>query len=291
MANLLSGLENLGLGDLSGMDIYASQSNGSTANGDKSAQIMKLTEADFLFDKTYQCPVCSKMFRAKTVKSGKVRLESVDSDLRPKYKDIDTLKYDAIVCTNCGYASLSRYFNYMTRTYAKIIKESISSNFVNTFKDVDSYSYDEAITRHKLALLNAVMKRAKDSEKAYTCLKIAWLLRGQAENLDMSEEGFTDKIRKIRKEEEEFMTKAYEGFQQAYIGEAFPMCGMDEQTFLYMNADIARRLERYDEALRLVSRAILIKSTNNKLKDKARELKQLIRDEMKISGIPDKEEE
>lgn len=281
MSNLLSGLESMGLGDLSGMDIYAKPKNTGAFTGGLGAQAIQMTEADFLFDKTYQCPVCGKTFKSKTVKAGKVKLESVDADLRPRYKGIDPLKYDAIVCTNCGYAALSRYFNFMTRTYANIIKECISSNFVNHFKDSDTYSYDEAITRHKLALLNAVMKRAKDSEKAYTCLKIAWLLRGQAQTLDINEPDAANKIRKIRKEEEEFIEKAYEGFKTAYKSEVFPMCGMDEATWEYMNANLARELEKYDDAMMYLSRVLLSKSTNERIKGKARELKDILKEEIK----------
>lgn len=43
------------------------------------------------------------------VRAGKTRLIGSDSDLRPKYSGIDAIKYDAIVCPYCGYASLSRF--------------------------------------------------------------------------------------------------------------------------------------------------------------------------------------
>lgn len=278
MSNLLSGLEGLGLGDLSGMDIYAKNKTASKKSDvQKKSPIIQLSETDFVYDKNFQCPVCARTFKAKVVKAGKVKLEGVDTDLRPIYKDVDPLKYDAIVCTHCGYAALSRYFNFMTRTYANIIKESISSNFENKFKDTVIYSYDDAIVRHKLALLNAVVKRAKDSEKAYTCLKIAWLLRGKRAHINPEMEKSNELISQLLEEEEEFILKAYEGFTSAYTSEVFPMCGLDEPTCLYINADLARQLKKYEDAMMLVSRVILSKSSNERIKDKARALKDEIR--------------
>lgn len=284
MSDLLTGLEGIGLGDLSGMDIYAVQDKKGAVNTDEDNVKHEEfhSEEEFLLDKTFQCPVCGKSFKSKVVKTGRTKVESMDTDLRPKYKYIDPVKYDAIVCTNCGYAALSRYFSFMTATFAKIIKENISSNFINTFKDESTYSYDVALTRYKLALLNSVMKRAKNSEKAYTCLKIAWLIRGKAEKISIYEPGAADKIRNLKKEEMDFIEKAYEGFENAFASESFPMCGMDEATCTYVVADLARRTERYTDAKKLVGKVILSKSANERIKNKARELKQLIGEESKF---------
>lgn len=57
------------------------------------------------------------------VRTGKVRLVGADSDLRPRYMGVDSLKYDAILCPKCGYAALNRYFNFVMSSQAKNIKE------------------------------------------------------------------------------------------------------------------------------------------------------------------------
>ena len=49
------------------------------------------------------CPVCGKTFKAKIVKSAKARQIAMDDDLRPKFEGVDTLKYDVLLCTKCGY--------------------------------------------------------------------------------------------------------------------------------------------------------------------------------------------
>ena len=68
------------------------------------------SEEEHIFDKTFTCPVCDQEFKTKMVKAGKVKLMDLDSDLRPMYQHMDPLKYDAIVCPNCGFAALNRFF-------------------------------------------------------------------------------------------------------------------------------------------------------------------------------------
>ena len=168
MANLFSGLENFGLGELQGLDVY-NTGNGDKKEGDKEAEKPKITEDDFIFDKTHTCPVCDNEFKSKSVKTGKVKLLGADSDLRPKYQLVDSLKYDAIVCPSCGYSALNRFFNYMTAPQAKLIKDQITINFRGIENEGEIYTYDEAIARHKLVLVNTIVKKAKNSERAYTC--------------------------------------------------------------------------------------------------------------------------
>ena len=239
MANLFSGLEAFGLGKMSDLDVYASEDKSSKIT-DNSAQVNekeKIVEADFLFEKTYNCPVCEKEFKVKTIKTGKIKLISADTDLRPKYQNVDSLKYDAIVCPHCGYSALNRFFNYMTSAQAKLIREQISASFKGINEDGDEYTYDDAIARHKLALVNTIVKRSKVSERAYTCLKTAWLLRGKAETLPEDTPDYDEQIEQLQNEELEFLTNAYEGFAEAFSKEMFPMCGMDEHTVTYLVAD------------------------------------------------------
>lgn len=280
MANLFSGLEAFGLGKMSNLDVYASEDKNKKSQDDSNEnEKTVISEADYIFDKSYNCPVCDKEFKAKTVKTGKVKLISADMDLRPKYQHVDSLKYDAIVCPHCGYAALNRFFNYMTNTQAKQIKEHISSAFKGMSAGGDFLTYDEAITRHKLALANTVVKRSKLSERAYTCLKTAWLLRGKAEALMAEEQSEENKelIKQLYKEELEFIANAYSGFIEAFSKEMFPMCGMDENTVTYLVADLARRIGKNDEASRWISKVLIARDANERIKTKARELKDLLK--------------
>lgn len=290
MGNLFSGLAALGLGKLSNREVYErdekivkqkpSQEQHEPEHQESTSGIL---EADFLFDKHYTCPVCDKDFKSKTIKTGRIKLIAADTDLRPKYQTIDSLKYDAIACPYCGYAALNRYFNFMTSSQAKLIKSDISSAFKGLAEEGAVVSYDEAIIKHRLALANAVVKHAKASEKAYTCLKTAWIFRGKAENLPADTPDIEGVREELKRQEKEFLENAYNGFLEAYPKEAFPMCGMDENTVSYLIAELARRTGKYEDASRWVARVLSSRNANDRIKAKSRELKEQIAEDLKQS--------
>jgi uncharacterized protein (DUF2225 family) len=279
LANLFSGLEAFGLGNLSEIDIYEEkekQKELSKKQGEEEKPAF--FEGDAIFDKSFACPVCDKEFKSKMVKSGRVKLENLDSDLRPIYQFMDPLKYDAIVCPHCGFAALNRFFKYVSGAQAALIKKTISTSFRGLKESGDFYSYDDAINRHKLALVNAIVKKAKTSERAYTCLKTAWVIRGKMESLPKNAPDYKVQMEQLEKEEQDFEIKAYVGLEESISKEPFPLCGMDESTVTLIMADLARRIGRYDEASRWVSRVLISRDSNERIKQKARDIKELIRE-------------
>ncbi len=280
--NLFSQLDKLGLGNLENLELYEKEDAPKSKEAEKAEKVeVKIQESDFIFDKSYRCPVCDNDFKSKAVKTGKAKMLGIDMDLRPKYQDIDALKYDAIVCNKCGYAALSRFFSYVSPTQSKAIKENISKTFAGIDEKCDVFSYEEAIGRHQLSLANAVVKRAKTSEIAYNCLKLAWLMRGYGEFIEKSEEKtaeVTKKLAEISATEEQYLKKAYEGFVTAMKKEIFPICGMDEWTYIFLTAELARRAGDIPVCLKLVSEIIVGKNVSPRLKDRARELRKLIKE-------------
>ena len=83
--------------------------------------------------------------------------------------------------------------------------------------------------------------------------------------------------------EEEYLLNAYNGFVDARQNEGFPMCGMDEMTIDYLLAVLAARLKKYDVASRMISTILTSSNANNRMKDKARDLKEQIMADMKNS--------
>ncbi len=276
MAGLLDGLGQFGLENLESASLYESP--------EESAPVEKLTpeqkqlqkEQDFIFDKTYSCPVCDHEFKVKTVKIGKAKLVGTDLDLRPKYEGIDMLKYDIVLCPHCGYAALSRYFKMLSPFQAKRIREIISKSFKEQKETNEVYSYEEALERYKLALANTIVKQGKASEKAYICLKAAWLLRGRNETFDPGDAEYEKKKAEGEAEEKEFMRNALEGFLAARQSESYPMCGMDETTVDYLIAVIAMDFEQYDIATKLITGILVANGTNPRMKDKARDLRDIL---------------
>ena len=154
-----------------------------------------------------------------------------------------------------------------------MVREKISSNFQGLEEDKAIYTYDDAIERHKLALVNAIVKKGRASEKAYICLKMAWLYRGKAENLDAESPNYEEELNSCQTEEQECLKNAFEGFQQGMASEAFPMCGMDETTVDYLVAVLALRNDKLEIASKLISNIILSRTANKRMKEKAHDLK------------------
>ncbi len=280
MAGLLSGLEQFGLKNLEDMNLYEAPKSEEKENGEGKAA-PTVQEQDFLFDKSVKCPICDKEFKARTVKIGKAKLAGSDLDLRPKYEQIDLLKYDVIMCPNCGYAALSRFFKFLTSPQAKNIQQAISSSFKPQTETKEIYTYDEALERYKLTLANAIVKQARPSEKAYICLKTAWLIRGKGEHLDKELPDYDEQMKQIEAEENEFLKNAFDGFLAARQTEAFPMCGMDEPTVDYLIAVLAMRFEQYDVSSRLITGIITSNTANPRMKDKARDVKEMLMKKIK----------
>jgi uncharacterized protein len=280
MAGLLSGLDQFGLTGLEDMNLYEKPKKAEVGEDGKEAPPV-VQEQDFLFDKSFTCPICDREFKSRTVKIGKAKLAGSDLDLRPRYEQIDLLKYDVIMCPTCGYAALSRFFKFLTSPQAKNIQSAISSSFKPQKETKEVYTYDEALERYKLALANAIVKKAKSSEKAYICLKTAWLLRGKGEHLDKSLPDYAEQKKQVDEEENEFLSNALEGFLVARQTENFPMCGMDEPTVDYLIAVTAMRFEQYDVASRLITGILTSATANPRMKDKARDVKEMLMKKIK----------
>lgn len=271
MAGLLSGLSELGLGGLENMEVYKQPED---KEAEKQAEEKpEVKEETFLFDKSYECPVCYQGFKAKTVRSGKLRSLGTDRDLRPLYDQMEPLKYDVVICPHCGYAALTRFFGGLTAGQIKAIKENISANFHPVKEEKETYTYEEALYRYKLCLANTIVKHGKVSEKAYICLKAGWLLRSMGENLDPAEEDYNKKMQEIKVQEKDFLKNALDGLITARQTESYPICGMDEVTLEYLIAVLAMEFEKYDISSRLIYNILNTPTVNNRIKDKAREVK------------------
>lgn len=274
MKNIFAGLENFGLKGTENVDVFQEKEEDKAQGQGDHTEKKEVTEEELIFEKSYTCPVCDHEFKSKMIRTGKVRLAGADSDLRPRYMGVDTLKYDAVLCPKCGYAALNRYFNFIMTRQAANIKEQISKNFTYQPESGKIYTYDDAIMRHKLALLNTVVKNGKNSERAYTCLKLAWLCRGKREMLLQQADHDKEEVKNLVAEEKELLTDAYKGFESAFSKEDFPMCGMDQYTLLYLLAELARRIGDNEAAARHVSKVIVGKNVQKRIKDKAVDLKE-----------------
>lgn len=291
---ILSGLKNFGV-DMDG-DIYGdnkakqqaeeeAQTAARLAAADearKAAEAAKKKqdeEPSLLLARSYECPVCDRPFKSLGVKANRARMVNSDIDLRPVYEPVDMLKYAVIACPNCGYAALTRNFQNITTNQKKVVREKICGNFKpirnNDAKTV--YSYDDAMGRYQMAFATAMATVAKPSEKAYLCLSMSWLARGQRKSLADTDFDYIKKLDECKVAERELQRKALEGFIYARQTEDYPMCGnMDQYTVDYIIAAMYFKTREFESAMKLLPDILVSSSANRRVKEKARDLKDRI---------------
>ena len=237
-------------------------------------------EMELIHDRKITCKICGHVFTVKALRNSRIRRAPSDADLRPRAEKIDILKYEAISCPYCGYSAMQRYYDRLSNYQMKLIREGITQTFEpQMIYDAPIYSYDYALQCYKMGLANAVVKKAKASEKAHYCLNIAWLLREKAKQLSPGAE-----YDEIKEAEEQFYRQAYDGLLHAMQEEMFPICGMDQNTTEYMIGYMAAYFKEYTVASKLISSVVTNKSTPNRLKDRALDLKYAMIESIKNGG-------
>lgn len=240
-------------------------------------------EEEALFDKSFTCPVCDFKLTTKKVRSGKVKLIGSDLILRAKYEQLDPTKYGVVSCPNCGYTALDRFFEGITLPQQRLVKEKVTPNFRYNPEPDGIYTYDYALELHKLALFNAIVKKSRTSERAYICLKMAWLCQGKLESLSPDAWNYEKEAAECKANMKEMYKNACEGFLSAIESEPFPMCGMDDMTVTYLLAALNMEIGEYDKAMKILSEIILSTKVKGNLKEKARDLRDEIQDR-KLNG-------
>lgn len=275
---IFSGFEKLGLGNIEGEALFEDPRKKEVVvkKEEPKKKLQLVNEEDYLFDKKYKCPVCDSDFEARTVRTGKVKIKNVDIDLRPDYEELDQNKYDVIACPACGYAALGRYFPNLTKYQIDDIRVKICMNYKHEPCKAPVYTYDYAKRLYQLCLANAVVKKAKNSEKAYICLKSAWVIRGETQRLDPNDDGYETRKAENDAQEKELLLNALNGFAMARQTEEFPIAGMDSTTLDYLMAALAVETGQRDMASKMIGEILTSRVANSRIKDKARVLKEML---------------
>jgi len=270
MKDIFEGLEGLGLDHIEEDALFEQ------GNKIEDTELMRKQQEevirDILFDGKAECPVCDMRFTTRKVKSGKLKLVKSDTDLRPIYDKLDPLLYDVTVCPTCGYASLAKTFKYVKEALVPVFKDKVSTKYQSK-KYPDIYNYDIAIEQYKLALYDGLLLNISNCEKAYLCLKLAWLYRGKQEN-DGDLEPNT--VTESSENEMAFLEQAYLGFKMAIDKEPFPQLGIDSLTVHYLIGELARRLGYLDEAFEVMRKLSISNRITHRLKMRVTTVKELI---------------
>lgn len=261
MKDIFSGLDELGFENISSVELYEKTKEEelqkeSEQTSEKSLQKDLL----HLYDKKVTCPVCDETFSVKAVKTSSYRMKSKDSDFFIKYDLINPYFYDVWICNSCGYAAMKADFEKIKSFQKDLIKQNITSKWRGRVY-TEPYDVNIAIERYKLSLLNYYYMEAPASKKAMNCLKLAWMNR----------------LNEDDKAEKEYISQALKGFNDAYFNEDFPIYGMDRFTIMYLIGELNRRLGNSSDALLWFGNVVTAPGSPPKLKDLARDQKDLIK--------------
>lgn len=226
------------------------------------------TEADFLYDKEIECPLCETKIKIRVVKRSGLRLIKQDSDSLPYYKYINPLFYDVWLCNHCGYAALeSAFLNELNTSEQSLIQKNVSSHW--QYREYPPIiPLETALERFKIALYCAEVRNARENETSILMLKMAWLHRLNG-NFEM---------------EKRCLSKATAAFRVLYERGNFPVAGMNESALVYMLADLNHRIDEEKECLMWLGILLNDRQAKPALKEKARDLKYLISEEKKKAG-------
>lgn len=259
MKDIFSGLDDLGFENVSELELY--EKNDEKEQNEKNNFKEPLhKQLSHLYDKKITCPVCGETFSVKAVKTSSYRMKDKDSDFFIRYDLVNPYFYDVWLCNNCGYAAMKADFEKIKSFQKDLVKKNITSKWKGrTYSD--PYDLDTAVERYKLSLLNYYYIDAPASKKAMNCLKLAWMSR----------------LLNDEKAELEYLNQALKGFNDAYFNEDFPLYGMDRYTTMYLIGELNRRIDNTEEALLWFSKVITTPSVGKRLKELARDQKDLIK--------------
>lgn len=260
--NIFSSLKPLGFNDADKVEIYKQEVKIKVEVKENKPFCTDIDINTLIFDREISCPVCEHNFKTKAVKNNAPRIKSRDTDFLIRYNIINPLLYDVWVCPICGYAALKGDFHKIKKHQRALIIDKVVNNWQGK-KYPPILNEHNAIERLKLALFNAVVSDAKNSTKAYICLKIAWIYR-LLENYE---------------EEKSFLKKALEGFLIAYSSEYTPFYGLDSHALMYLIGELYRRTDNNKEALLWFGNVIISRNAPFRIKEKARDMKELIKQE------------
>lgn len=219
---------------------------------------------DGLYNKQIECPVCNKKFNITKTKMKALRIEKRDADFCIHYKTINPLFYEAIVCENCGYASLADKFDEITYKEIDVLLEQLAPKWTKrSFSG--GRTVDDALEAFKLVLITDQIKGSKSSELAKVCMRIAWLYRFKND-----------------KRELDFLRFAEHHYDETYTNERFPADKLDESTCMFMLGELNRRLGNYETSVKWFSKLISSPEArkNAVLMEAARDQFQLVKEMM-----------
>ena len=216
---------------------------------------------DKIYKKTILCPICRKETKINMYKKGTFKIKEQDLDMHVSYEGLNPILYEVYICKHCGYTNASKYFDKIK----SIDKETISQYISTRWCDIDipeDNTIEFAIYLYKLALANRnFYNKPFYGELAVINLRLSWLYK---------ELGDTVQLQKFR-------GFALDCLLKAYLNESMPLGGLyNKAVSAYLISVLYYYNNQFEDCMKWLNNVILDRIAPEKLKDKARNLKDLI---------------
>ncbi|MEA1962453.1 MAG: DUF2225 domain-containing protein [Bacillota bacterium] len=220
----------------------------------------------YLFDKEITCPVCNNTFSVKMVRSSRLRLNAVESDLRQRFANFEPLWYMVWICPNCSFANFNYEFKQLSDEQKKFV---LSNSKDRKQKYTTSFSHPrklgEVLNAYFLVLDQLMAQTQPDSGRiAKVWLRLSWLYQDADDN-------------------ENYLIasqNALEFFCKMYYQDGKTRNPDEEQRLALVLGELYFRLQQYKEAGEFFRRAIVHRggnaTINRQAEDRIQELKDII---------------
>lgn len=220
------------------------------------------THNTYLFDSETLCPVCEKKFPVIMVRSSKLRLDKIDSDLRQRFFDFEPLWYAVWICPHCYYANFNFEFKQVSDALKKKIMEQgqelkakLAVNFSSPRK------IDEVFTSYYMILQTLQVGKIDPGKTAKIWLRLSWLY-SDVEDDEMY--AFTSQ-------------KALEAYSESYFNTRRDTSVEQDQRLTLLLGELCLRVGQKEEALKHFRNSIVRKGGNNNLNRQAEDRIQELR--------------
>jgi uncharacterized protein len=200
-----------------------------------------MNEVTPYYNKEIQCLACRHSYSTTKIRSRFVKVEGHESDFCPLYgsDEISPLLYNVSVCPRCGFSFTDEFSKYIVPVLKNDLEMKISRHWQP--QDYGGIrTMEEAIKTYKLAAYCALIKKEKKITVAGLYLRTAWLYR----KLNQGDQ------------ERRFINLATHEYIESYLSDDFKGTSMSETKLLYLIAELLRRQDKVDEAVKYLSKVI-----------------------------------
>lgn len=199
------------------------------------------------YEKQIDCINCKKKFKTMKVRSKMLKISATESDFRPIYdNDVNGYFYNVFVCEHCGFAFTEDFTKYFMPGTAELIEQQITARWVHhDFSGERTPA--QALQAYQLAIVSGQIKKEKHVSLAGLALRCAWIYR----TLEQTNA------------EQRFLRLARDQYAESFTTGDFSGTSMSEVRIAYLAAELSRRLNERETAIRYFSTVIEQQSTAN----------------------------